>query len=658
MRDLVRRTKRASDSGFGLVEVMVACLVLGIMSAAIVAVIMQAQSASVTNRSRIAAANLAARELDMVRDEFHRTKTAPTDIAQLGTVVDAHPLDGGTAGQPLVVDGTPYTVTRSVQWNITGNGQSACDGGSLVIYPTLGVTVSVTWPRMGTVHPVVSTAQLAPDKGSGIPNTDSFIAVRVKDSTGAPSVGRSIKVTGGSQTKTGSTDADGCAVLEVAPAVGVGTSYTAQVTDSGYVDISSTPQPSKAVGYVSQGQLNNSVSFTVAQPGSATIHLVDSSGAAVPAAQANGVKVTVVASEYSGASPAKTYTLTGPTLSLTNLWPTQYGAYYGTIAPPSGYDSKRLAPGGSIDLNAVLQLATTSIDGLPSGTTAVIAAPAGSTTCTVTGAVAVPNPAAISLLPGNWGFFAVGQGNPAFACSPGPGTGTQSPITLGPGPNDGVTWGTTTLQLAGTVPAGTRYALDTAKAGNLGSACPNTSLDASAITLGTGASTIPAGTWYVYARNGATCSVPIAGATNSYPFAVAYGGPNTLTWPNHAVTLNISNIGAIVRSNSINYWPSVYLSPVPVTDSSVVCSRTGLTIGGTTQVPLALSGTNNTNGTKATTSGTVYNGTWYLIANDQNSSKPTWPTRNGGKTCGPAGSIVIVATTTSPQSLAYSVTVP
>jgi hypothetical protein len=370
------------------------------------------------------------------------------------------------------------------------------------------------------------------------------------------------------------------------------------------------------------------------------------------------VVVTVVASQYSGASPAKTYTLTGPTLTLNSLWPTQYGAYYGTIAPPSGYSSVQLAPGGSINLNAVLQLATTSVNGLPSGTTSVIAAPAGSTSCTATGAVAVANPAAISLLPGNWGFFAVGGGNPAFACSPGPGTGTQSPITLGPGPNDGVTWGTTTLAVAGTVPAGTLYALDTAKAGNLGTACPASTLDGSAITLGAGATTIPAGNWYVYARNGATCSVPIAGATNMYPFAVAYGSPNTLSWPAHAVTLNVTNIGAIVRSSGTNYWPDVYLSPVPVTDASVVCSRTGLTIGGTTQVSLPLSGTNNTSGTKATATGTVYNGTWYLIANDENTSKPTWPTKTGGKTCGPAGTVTIVATTTSPQSLSYSVTVP
>ncbi len=656
MREVFRRT-RQRDDGFGLVEVMVACLVLGIMAAAVVGVILQAQSQSVTNRSRIAASNLAARELDMVRDEFHRSKTAPAEIADAGTVVDPHQLDGGVPDQPLVVDGTPYTVTRSVQWNITGNGQSACDGGSLVIYPTLGVTVSVTWPHMGSVKPVVSTAQLAPDKGSGIPATDSFIAVRVKDSTGQPSVGRGVAVAGGSQTVTGSTDADGCAVLVVAPAAGLGTTYTAKVTDSGYVDISGTPQPSKAVGYVSQGQLNNSVIFTVAVPGTANIHLVDSAGNAVPAATANGAQVTVVASEYSGASPATTYTLTGSTLTLSNLWPTQYGAYYGTIAPPSGYVTKTLAPGGTIDINAVLQLATTTIDGLPTGTTKVIAAPAGSTSCTVAGAVTV-NPAAISLLPGNWAFFAVGEATPPFACSPGPGSGTQSPITLGPGPNDGVTWGTTTLTIAGTVPAGTRYALDAAKAGNLGTVCPSTTLDASAIPLGAGATTIPAGNWYVYVRNGATCSVPIAGATNLYPSAVAYGSPATLTWPDHAITLNVTKIGAIVRSSRINYWPSVYLSPVPVTDSSLVCSRTGLTIGGTTQVPLTLVGTNNTSGTLATASGTVYNGTWYLIANDQNTSTATWPTKSGGKTCGPAGSIAIVATTTSPQSLTYAVTIP
>ena len=129
---VLRRARRRPDAGFTLVEVMMAIVILGILSAAIVGIILQTQGSEATNRSRIAASNLAAREVDMVRDQFHRDTDQPTVIAKLGTVVNPNPLAGGTAGQPLVVDGTPFTVTRSVHWNVTGTGKSACDGGTLV----------------------------------------------------------------------------------------------------------------------------------------------------------------------------------------------------------------------------------------------------------------------------------------------------------------------------------------------------------------------------------------------------------------------------------------------------------------------------------------------------------------------------------------------
>src|SRR5690606_3142529 len=118
MRRSREHTTVTRDSGMSLVELIVAVVVLAIVASAVLGIILQAQSATVNNRARVAAANLAARELDIVRELFTRTSTSPVEIANAGTQTNPNPLAGGTAGQPLQMDGTAYTVVRSVAWNI------------------------------------------------------------------------------------------------------------------------------------------------------------------------------------------------------------------------------------------------------------------------------------------------------------------------------------------------------------------------------------------------------------------------------------------------------------------------------------------------------------------------------------------------------------
>lgn len=350
-----RARAACDDSGFSLIEVVVAMVLLGILSAAVLAVIIQSQSMTVTNRSRVAASNLAAREIDMVREEFTRSTAGPTAIAAAGTQVNPHPLDAGTVGDPLVVDGTPYTVVRAVAWNITGAGVSACDGGSLVPYPTLGVTVTVTWPHMGSVKPVVSEASLAPTKGSAVPGTASFIAVHVVDAAGHPNAGRTVRVVGGSESRSARTDTSGCAVIQVNPAGGPGTTYTAQVTDAGFVDLSGVTGPTKTVGQLPQGRLNNSVSFAYDRAGQVVVRLVDASGILVDDASVAGTTVTLVASEFSGSTGMTPLAITGATTTVPGLWPTSYGAYAGTTAPTCGFASIALAPGGTLQLDVPVE---------------------------------------------------------------------------------------------------------------------------------------------------------------------------------------------------------------------------------------------------------------------------------------------------------------
>ena len=455
---------RRDETGVTLLEVVIAAVLLGILASAVLAIILRTQSVEFGNRGRVAAANLAAREIDLVRDEFAQIETAPVNIANAGTVTNPHPLAGGTAGNPLVLDGVGYTVVRSASWNITGTGHSACEGGLLVAQPTLGVTVSVTWPNMGTIQPVVSTAILAPEKGNGIPTTASFVAVLVSDSHGAVNTGRAVRVVSGGEVHTGLTDDSGCAVIQVNPATGLGTQYTVSLGDAGYVDISGNTNPLKMTGLVVQGQLKSGLGFAYDLAGQAQLTLVDPSGGSLTDAEVAGSQVTLEKSESSGARSGTPYTLTGVVTMITGLWPTQYGAYFGTTPPLGGYPAKVLDPGGTIDLEVPFAMATTTIAGMPAGTTSVLAVPsAAGTTCTTAGARTVSQ-GAVELMPGNWDFFAVGS---TFSCSPGP-----SAVPLASGSNDDIAWGTTTFRV-NSVPSGNAlWAVERGKAGGSLTTCP------------------------------------------------------------------------------------------------------------------------------------------------------------------------------------------
>jgi type II secretory pathway pseudopilin PulG len=611
---------RERDRGASLIEVVIACVLLGILSAAVLAVVLQTQSAGVNNRNRIAAANLAAREIDMVRAEFRETSGAPLAIAAAGTTVNRRPLGSAAAGQPLVVDGTPYTVTTSAQWNITGGGESACDGGALVIYPTLGVTVTVTWPNMGAIQPVVSSTSLAPEKGTGIPDTDSFVAVKVTDAVGAANPGRGVSVTGGGATRSGTTDVQGCAVVQVSPAAGLGTDYSAKVTDSGYVDIAGTANPAKVVGLVGQGQLNNNVTFQVDKAGSVALRLVDESGAPL-AASAAGAQITLVASESSGTTNQRTVTATGPVTTVTGLWPTRYGAYFGTTAPAAGFPFHQLTPGATVTIDVTYAAARWVLTALPTGTTSVYAGPVGTASCTGPGVQPV-DPAAVSLLPGTWSFFASG---PSFDCSTGP-TG----IVLASGDNGEEMWGQTTLRV-NNAPAGVLWAVNRTRSGNL-TACPTGTAAATAVNVDgarAGAVPIAAGDWFVYATNGAAGGGCVGTPFGQYSKVLNYDTENVLTWTNPPVP---STVTASKLASGSQYTVVAWTGAQQMT-----CTRS---------LPAGVTQLTKTANTATTATGSFGAGTWRFFVRDSEKG-----------TCTFAGTVVVSGAGT-PYTLPLSTSNP
>ncbi len=57
------------------------------------------------DKNRVAAANLASRELEITRNEFNSSLTAPGALAAANFVLNPHPLPGQSAGADLKVDG-------------------------------------------------------------------------------------------------------------------------------------------------------------------------------------------------------------------------------------------------------------------------------------------------------------------------------------------------------------------------------------------------------------------------------------------------------------------------------------------------------------------------------------------------------------------------
>jgi type II secretory pathway pseudopilin PulG len=513
------------DGGSTLIEVVIATVILGIMAAAVLGILFTAQASSRDSRNRVAASNLAAREIDLVRQVFGATDTGPLEIANAGLVTNPNQFPYGVAGQPLVVDGTPYTVIRSVAWNITGTGESACEGGIAVEHPTLIVTVSVSWPRMGTTKPVVNTASLAPERGLGLPTTASFVAVMVKDSTGAPSPGRTVTVSSPSETITGSTDPSGCAVLAVFPPA-AGAEYVARFPDVGYVDITGTTNPERSIGRVMQQQLLANVEIALDQAASVVIRMT---GSGLTAADVAGTTVSLYQSEASGSSVTQ-HVVSGIDTLVPNLWPTQYAAFFGTEVPGTFTNLINLPPGGSAILEVPFEFAEFNVTDLPAPGTVIAAAPGGS--CTTPGARTI-DPAGDRLPPGTWSFF---LSSPDFGCSNGP-----ADVSLQPGPNGAVAWAETSLTVLG-APTG-QGAIWAVSNRVSASSCSTTNAIKLADDGGTvGPIELPSGDWYVYAMADSG-GVPAGGACRDAGLvAVPYGQVTTHSWTPISSTVTV--IGA------------------------------------------------------------------------------------------------------------------
>jgi hypothetical protein len=233
------------------------------------------------DKNRVQASSLAAREVEVIRNTFNSGSSGVSAIAGTTYVVNPNPLPGGIAGQPIAVDGVPYTVVRNVQWMPAGSGQSACDGGSAVTYPSLAVNVSVTWPSMGNVQPVQSNTILTPPKGTLATNL-GFVAVKIVDVKSAPVASQVVTLTGPGGTQTDTTATDGCAVFATSKAG----SYSASVSTSGYTDFYGNAVGTSSNINVTAGSITQRT-ITYDKAASLSVTLSTDAGYALPTGRPN-----------------------------------------------------------------------------------------------------------------------------------------------------------------------------------------------------------------------------------------------------------------------------------------------------------------------------------------------------------------------------------
>lgn len=231
IRERLGIDQRTDESGLSLIEVVVAMMIFTIISTGLLYTMLNLLSVTRDSRARQVATNLAAQEIDLVRDA--------NDIFKVGDRPTTVKLNGDT-----------FKILRSSSWVVNGASTTACGTGSTSATGTLRfkqVHVQVTWGGMREgALPVVSDTLINPNDRLSDPEL-STILVSVQNDTGIGLAGASITATSttGSNVYTTTTDSQGCGFfLKVTPG-----SYNVVLTHSSglYVDQKGVSAPSQLV---------------------------------------------------------------------------------------------------------------------------------------------------------------------------------------------------------------------------------------------------------------------------------------------------------------------------------------------------------------------------------------------------------------------------
>jgi hypothetical protein len=372
-RPACRRESRAAratgEAGLSLLELVVAMSVFALVVMAVSATIDSGLTLTRNNRERSVAANLASQEMDTVRSSSFTTLTART-VTQ-------------------VVDGSTYTTTRELTWVPKSATNGPCDGvnGNPAL---LRVHVSVVWPNMRGIQPVVADTLLAPPIGAYSTNS-GHIAVKVLDSNAVGEFGTSVQING-PMVQTLPTNSDGCAFFAF---LTPGT-YVVTLNTTGFVDRQGITAPTQTVG-VTVGN-TSSVQFDYDRAATLALTLTADFGGTIP----TSIPITLGNTQFLPTG-AKTFVGAGLSRSIAGLFPAADGfvAWAGSCADadpegqnastaglywPTGQRADPLdaVPGGSTSGTVAVKTATLSVFGtghLPLSGATVVATHAPDQSC-------------------------------------------------------------------------------------------------------------------------------------------------------------------------------------------------------------------------------------------------------------------------------------
>jgi prepilin-type N-terminal cleavage/methylation domain-containing protein len=246
------------DGGFTIIEVMVAMMIFALIFLGVAYSTVTTLRMTADTVSREAAANLAAAEIDAVR--------------QVGD-----PFEVINTSYTKTVNGTEYTVKRKTGWvSASGTTEGCGTGTGTLQYKRVNVTVSWTGQLKNASSARADTI-LAPNTRLNDPSYGSIL-VSVRGANGEGASGVAVSVTpaasgGGSALaqQPAATDSDGCSyAFLVSPGA-----YKVAVSRAGYIDNTQSTAPQVSVAVAAGGaaaasfQYDAAATYSVAYAGTA-----------------------------------------------------------------------------------------------------------------------------------------------------------------------------------------------------------------------------------------------------------------------------------------------------------------------------------------------------------------------------------------------------
>ena len=161
-----------SDDGIGLIEIMIAIVILGVVLSALAATIITSLAAMHKDELRVRATHVANQELELLRaqewesvgfysnDNGYAATWDGNDTVTLGATRPAGSSAPVPQGAPITVDGIDYTVTRSIVW--VDDDADGLDPTDTDPQDYKQFHVEVTWDERGQTRSIESTSTRTP----------------------------------------------------------------------------------------------------------------------------------------------------------------------------------------------------------------------------------------------------------------------------------------------------------------------------------------------------------------------------------------------------------------------------------------------------------------------------------------------------------------